>query len=100
MPLYSNCTIRVVLPWDYSKKDELTKALQSEFVGCEMYFEETATDVPYVEDATVPEGAQLGGLHASEWSPFGGTAPMESVSEEYLVRSASETIRKFLGESK
>jgi hypothetical protein len=100
MPLYSNCSIRVVLPRDYSKKDELTKVLQSEFVGCEMNFEEAPTDQPYVEDAIVPESAQLGGLRASEWAPFGGTAPMENVSGEFLVRSAAETIRKFVEESK
>jgi hypothetical protein len=99
MPLYSNCTIRIVLPRDYSKKDELTKALQSEFVGCEMNFEESATVAPYVEDATVAESTQAGGLHASEWAPFGGTAPMENMSGEYLARSASEAIHKFLDES-
>jgi hypothetical protein len=100
MPLYSNCSIRVKLPANYSKKDELTKVLETEFVGCEMNFEEVATDEPYVEEATVPETTLLGGLHASEWAPLGGTAPMENASGEFLIRSASETIRKFLEDSK
>jgi hypothetical protein len=100
MALYTNCTLRVKLPASYSKKDELTKVLESEFVGCEMNFEEVATDKPYVEEVIVPESTQLGGLHASEWAPLGGTAPMEGVSGESLIRSASETIRKFLEDSK
>jgi len=97
MALYTNCSIRVKLPANYSKKDELTKVLESEFVGCEMNFEESAADnEPYVEEVIVPESTQLGGLRASEWAPLGGTAPTENISREYLTRSASETIRKFL----
>jgi hypothetical protein len=101
MALYSNCSIRVKLPADYPKKAELTKVLESEFVGCEMNFEESTTDnEPYVEEVSVPESSQLGGLPASGWAPLGGTASMENVSGEFLARSASETIRKFLEESR
>jgi hypothetical protein len=97
MALYSNCSIRVKLPADYPKKAELTKVLESEFVGCEMNFEESTTDnEPHVEEVIVPEGAQLGGITASEWAPLGGTGSTENISGEYLARSASETIRKFL----
>jgi hypothetical protein len=97
MALYSNCRIRVKLPADYPKKAELTKVLESEFVGCEMNFEESTTDKePHIEEVSVPESSQLGGLTASEWGPLGGTASMENISGEYLARSASETIRKFL----
>lgn len=65
-----------------------------------MNFEESATDnEPYVEKVVVPESTQLGGLPASEWAPLGGTAPTENISGEYLARSASETIRKFLESS-
>jgi hypothetical protein len=100
MALYTNCSIRVKIPANYSKKGELTQVLETEFVGCEMNFEEAATDEPYVEEVIVPESTQLGGLHASEWAPLGGTAPMENISGELLTRSASETIRKFLEDSK
>jgi hypothetical protein len=100
MALYTNCSIRVQLPANYSKKDELTKVLESEFVGCEMNFQESATDEPYVEKVIVPESSQLGGLRASEWAPLGGTGPTENISGEFLTRSASETIRKFLENSK
>jgi hypothetical protein len=101
MPLYSNCSIRVILPADYPKKTELTKVLESEFVGCEMKFEESTTDnEPRVEEVIVPKGSQLGGLPASEWAPLGGTAPTENVSGEFLTRCASETIQKFLENSK
>jgi hypothetical protein len=97
MALYSNCRIRVKLPADYPKKAELTKVLESEFVGCEMNFEESTTDKePHIEEVSVPESSQLGGLTASAWAPLGGTASMENISGEYLARSASETIRKFL----
>jgi hypothetical protein len=100
MALYSNCRIRVKLPSDYPKKAELTKVLESEFVGCEMNFEESTTDKePHIEEVSVPESSQLGGLTASEWAPLGGTASMENISGEYLARSASETIRKFLENS-
>ena len=100
MALYSNCRIRVKLPSDYPKKAELTKVLESEFVGCEMSFEESTTDKePHIEEVSVPESSQLGGLTASEWAPLGGTASMENISGEYLDRSASETIRKFLENS-
>jgi hypothetical protein len=100
MALYTNCSIRVKVPANFSKKEELIKALESEFVGCEMNFEEAETGEPYVEAVVVPETTQLGGLHASEWAPLGGTAPMENISGELLTRSASETIRKFLEDSK
>ena len=100
MALYTNCSIRVKLPADYPKKVELTKLLESEFVGCEMNFEESATDnEPHVEEVNVPESAQLGGLGASEWATLGGTGSTENISGEYLARSASETIRKFLEHS-
>jgi hypothetical protein len=100
MALYSNCRIRVKLPADYPKKAELTKVLENEFVGCEMNFEESTTDKePHIEEVSVPESSQLGGLTASEWAPLGGTASMENISSEYLARSASETIRKFLENS-
>jgi hypothetical protein len=100
MALYSNCRIRVKLPAEYPKKAELTKVLESEFVGCEMNFEESTTDKePHVEEVNVPESSQLGGLTASEWAPLGGTASMANISSEYLARSASETIRKFLENS-
>lgn len=99
MALYTNCSIRVKLPANYSKKGELMKALESEFVGCEMNFEESETDEPYVDQVVVPESTQLGGLRASEWAPLGGTGPMENISGEVLSRSASETIRKFLENS-
>ena len=100
MALYSNCRIRVKLPSDYPKKAELTKVLESEFVGSEMNFEESTTDKePHIEEVSVPESSQLGGLTASEWAPLGGTASMENISGEYLARSASETIRKFLENS-
>jgi hypothetical protein len=99
MALYTNCTLRVKIPANYPQKGELIKALESEFVGCEMNFEETPTGQPYVEEAIVPEGSQLGGLPASEWEPLGGTGPVESVSGEFLIRSASETIRKFVEDS-
>ncbi len=76
MALYTNCSIRVKLPANYTKKDELTKVLESEFVGCEMNFEESTTDnEPYVQEVIVPESTQLGSLRASEWAPLGGTAP-------------------------
>jgi hypothetical protein len=101
MALYSNCRIRVKLPADYPKKAELTKILESEFVGCEMNFEESTTDnEPHIEEVNVPESPQFGGLTASEWAPLGGTASTENISGEYLARSASETIRKFLENSK
>ena len=101
MALYSNCRIRVKLPADYPKKAELTKVLESEFVGCEMNFEESTTDdEPHIEEVNVPESPQLGRLTASEWAPLGGTASTENISGEYLARSASETIRKFLENSK
>jgi hypothetical protein len=97
MALYTNCSIRVKLPADYPKKAELTKLLESEFVGCEMNFEESTTDhEPRVEEVIVRESTQLGGLAASEWAPLGGTASTENLSGEYLARAASETIRKFL----
>jgi hypothetical protein len=100
MALYTNCSIRVKLPVDYPKKTELTKLLESEFVGCEMNFEESTTDhEPHVDQVIVPEGAQLGGLRAGEWAPLGGTGSTENISGEYLARSASETIRKFLDNS-
>src|SRR5260221_2567229 len=100
MALYTNCSIRVKLPANHTKKDELTKVLESEFVGCEMNFEESTTDnEPYVQEVIVPESTQLGSLRASEWAPLGGTAPTENISGEYLARSASETIRKFLESS-
>jgi hypothetical protein len=100
MALYTNCSIRVKLPADYPKKVELTKLLESEFVGCEMNFDESATDnEPRVEEVNVPESAQLGGLRASEWAPLSGTASTENISAEYLARSAAETIRKFLQNS-
>jgi hypothetical protein len=100
MALYTNCSIRVKLPADYPKKAELTKLLESEFVGCEMTFEESAGDhEPHIEEVIVPEGAQLGGLTAGEWAPLGGTGSTENISGEYLARSASETIRKFLENS-
>jgi hypothetical protein len=99
MALYTNCTLRVKIPGNYPKKEELIEALESEFVGCEMNFEEVSTGQPYVEEAIVPEGAQLGGLPPSEWAPLGGTGPLENVSGEFLIRSASETIRKFLEDS-
>jgi hypothetical protein len=100
MALYTNCSIRVKLPADYPKKTELTKLLESEFVGCEMNFEESTTDhEPHVDQVIVPEGAQLGGLRAGEWAPLGGTGSTENISEEYLARSATETIRKFLDNS-
>jgi hypothetical protein len=100
MALYTNCSIRVILPADYPKKTELTELLQSEFVGCEMNFEESTTDnEPHVEEVIVPESAQLGGLTPSEWAPLGGTGSTENISGAYLARSASETIRKFLENS-
>lgn len=100
MALYSNCTIRIKLPSQYPKKAELTKVLESQFVGCEMDFEESTTDnEPYVEQVIVPESSQLGGLPTSEWAPLGGTAPMGNITGEFLARSASETIRKFLENS-
>src|SRR5260221_5648643 len=100
MAIYTNCSIRVKLPANYSKKGELTKALESEFVGCEMNFEESATDnEPYVEEVIVPENTQLGGLRPSEWAPLSGTAPTENISGEYLARSASESIREVLESS-
>ena len=100
MALYTNCSIRVSLPADYPKKAELIKLLESEFVGCEMNFEESTTDYePHIEEVTVPEGAQLAGLTPSEWAPLGGTGSTENISGEYLARSASETIRKFLEHS-
>jgi hypothetical protein len=100
MPLYTNCALRVKVPANYSRKDELTKALESEFVGCEMNFEESETSEPYVEEAIVPEATQLGGLQPSEWASLGGTGSMGNVSGEFLIRSASEKIRKFLEDSK
>jgi hypothetical protein len=101
MALYSNCRIRVKLPADYPKKAELTKLLESEFVGCEMNFEESTTESePQVEEVSVQESAQLGGLTASEWAPLGGTGSTENISGEYLARSATETIRKFVENSK
>src|SRR5260221_686095 len=100
MALYTNCSIRVKLTANYTKKDELTKFLESEFVACEMNFEESTTDnEPYVQEVIVPESTQLGSLRASEWAPLGGTAPTENISGEYLARSASETILKLLESS-
>jgi hypothetical protein len=97
MALYSNCSIRIILPADYPKKVELTKLLESEFVGCELNFEESTTeDEPHVEEVVVPESTQLGALRASEWAPLSGTGSTENISGEYLAQSASETIRKFL----
>jgi hypothetical protein len=65
-----------------------------------MNFEESTTDnEPHVEEVIVPESTQLGSLTASEWAPLGGTASTENISGEYLARSASEAIRKFLENS-
>jgi hypothetical protein len=100
MPLYTNCTLRVKIPANYTKKGELIKALESEFVGCEMNFEDSATDQPFVAEAIVPESTQLGSLHPSEWAPVGGTGSVENVSGEFLARSASQTIQKFIEDSK
>lgn len=98
MALYSGCNLLVTVPVDYSEKNELIRFLESKFEGCKIGIEEFVTSEPYVDTASVAKGAQLSGLQVSkEWVPLGQPAPTESISGEFLLRSATEAIQEFIG---
>jgi len=100
MALYTGCSLEVKVPPNYSKKDELICFLQSKFEGCEIKIEESTTDEPYAETATVSERSQLSRLEAGkEWAPVGQPAPMENISGQFLLRSAGEAIKEFIENS-
>jgi hypothetical protein len=66
MPLYAGCNLLVKIPFNYSKKDELTRFLESKLEGCKIKIEESETDQPHAEEATVSEGSQLSGLQKAK----------------------------------
>ena len=97
MALYTGCSLLVNVPLNYPRKDELIRFLQSKFEGSEIKIEESATDEPYAEAATVSERSQLSRLQAGkEWAPVGQPAPMENISGHFLLRSAGEAIKEFI----
>ena len=72
MALYSGCNLLVMVPVDYSEKNELIRFLESKFEGSEIRIKELVTEEPYVDTASVAKDAQLSGLQVSkEWVPFG-----------------------------
>jgi hypothetical protein len=60
------CNLLVKIPFNYSKKDELTRFLESKLEGCKIKIEESETDQPHAEEATVSEGSQLSGLQKAK----------------------------------
>jgi hypothetical protein len=96
MRLYAGCNLLVKIPFKYSKKDELTRLLESKLEGCKIKIEESETDQPHAEEATVSEGSQLSGLQVSkDWAPPSSPAPMVSDAGPYLLRAAQQAIQEF-----
>jgi hypothetical protein len=96
MAYYSGCNLVVLVPFNYSAKNELIRFLQSKFEGCEIKIEESSTDEPYADTVAVSEGAQLSGLQASTGlMPLGQPAPIKSIAGEFLLRSATDAIEEF-----
>jgi hypothetical protein len=101
MARYTGCRVTIKLPPNYSKKEELSQALKSEFDEGELTFEEDATTgKPYAEYAFVPDTSPLSGaLASSGWTPLTDPlAPMVNVSANLLLRSTEDAIQKFIRE--
>jgi hypothetical protein len=102
MAFYSGCSLIVAIPQDYSRKDDLTQFLTSQFDGCEIsVVEDPTAREPFPEKVMIREDSQLGSFQGTrDFASPSNPAPEETTSEEFLMVTAGEAIRKFLRDSR
>jgi hypothetical protein len=102
MAFYSGCSLIVAIPQDYSKKDDLTRFLTSQFEGCEIsVVEDPVAKEPFPERVMIREDSQLGRLQGTrDFASPDNPAPEARTSEEFLMVRAGEAIHEFLRDSR
>jgi hypothetical protein len=105
MAFYSGCSLTIKLPPNYSKTEDLSQLLASEFEGSEINLQEDAIAAkPCVFEVHISPTAPLSGMRSSSpWKPVSPLNPapaLEDTSAQFLIHSTRETIEKFLKDSK
>src|SRR6202790_1249936 len=101
MAFYSECSLVITIPQDYSKKDDLTQFLSSKLDGCEIsVVEDSSAKEPVAQRAVIKEDSPLNSLQGTrDFASPTNPAPAECTSTEFFMGAAADAIQDFISET-